>query len=506
MGIQWVDSFVNLLAGIGVSGRDKFASQSYSFCPMTQFDLEAAYRGDWIARKVVDIPAFDMTRQWRQWQADEAQVELLEELEKDLFLQQKTQQALIRSRLYGGAIMVMGTDVGAPEEELNVEAVGKDGLKFLHVVSMLNVSTGPIVYDIMSQYYGLPSYYIVNSRQGVGGAGLGKQEAGTYAEVQLHPSRVVRFIGMQPPDPILSGALWGDSVLQPVNDAVKMCGLVSGSLATLISELKIDIIKIPDMAEIVSTAEGTQKLQTRFATANAMKSVINTVVLDSTEEWQRVQANLAGVPEIIVTYLQIASGAADIPAGRFLGLPHKGLNTTGEADARNYYDKLAGEQTTILTPAMSVLDEVIIRSALGTRPPEIYYEWASLWQLSDGDKADIALKKAQAYQVDVNAAQIPAVALANGRVNQLIEDGTYPGLQKALEDAAAEGETIEELNAPRPEPAGFALWPGQHLAPPVPGEAPLPDPSAVVAPVSASTPSPAPAKGSNGRTGDLPRS
>jgi len=182
------------------------------------------------------------------------------------------------------------------------------------------------------------------------------------------------------------------------------------------------------------------------------------------------------------------------------------LNTTGEADARNYYDKLAGEQTTILTPAMSVLDEVIIRSALGTRPPEIYYEWASLWQLSDGDKADIALKKAQAYQVDVNAAQIPAVALANGRVNQLIEDGTYPGLQKALEDAAAEGETIEELNAPRPEPAGFALWPGQHLAPPVPGEAPLPDPSAVVAPVSASTPSPAPAKGSNGRTGDLPRS
>jgi phage-related protein (TIGR01555 family) len=299
---------------------------------------------------------------------------------------------------------------------------------------------------------------------------------------------------MQPPDPLMSGLLWGDSVLQPVNDAVKMCGLVSGSLATLISELKIDIIKIPDMAEIVSTAEGTQKLQTRFATANAMKSVINTVVLDASEEWQRVQANLAGVPEIIVTYLQIASGAADIPAGRFLGLPHKGLNTTGEADARNYYDKLAGEQTTVLTPAMSVLDEVIIRSALGTRPPEIYYEWASLWQLSDGDKADIALKKAQAYQVDVNAGQIPAVALANGRVNQLIEDGTYPGLQKALEDAAAEGDTIEELNAPQAEPVGTMLLPGEHLAPPDPN-----------APVPAATPLPPPARG-NGQTGDLPRS
>jgi phage-related protein (TIGR01555 family) len=495
MGIQWVDSFVNLLAGLGVSGRDKFASQSYAFVPMTQYELEAAYRGDWIARKVVDIPAFDMTRQWRQWQADAAQVELLEKLEKDLFLQQKTQQALIRSRLYGGAIMVMGTDVGAPEEELDVEAVGKDGLKFLHVVSMLNVTVGPRIYDVTSPYYGLPSWYSIRSAP----AGSGSQQSAATEVVQLHPSRVIRFIGMQPPDPVLSGLIWGDSVLQPVNDAVKMCGLVSGSLATLISELKIDIIKIPDMAEIVSTAEGTAKLQTRFATANAMKSVINTVVLDSTEEWQRVQANLAGVPQIITTYLQIASGAADIPAGRFLGLPHRGLNVSGEADFRNYYDRLAGEQTTVLTPAMCVLDEVIIRSALGSRPPEIYYEWNSLWQLSDGDKADIALKKAQAYQIDVNAAQIPAVALANGRVNQLIEDGTYPGLQNALQDAAAEGDTIEELNAPRPEPAGMVLWPGEHLVPPVPGEAPLPGPPPKGnAPIAT--------QGNGGQTGDLPRS
>ena len=499
MGIQWVDSFVNLLAGIGVSGRDKFASQNYAFTPMTQFDLEAAYRGDWIARKVVDIPAFDMTRQWRQWQADEAQVELLEELEKDLFIQLKVQRALIMSRLYGGAIMVIGVDSGAPEEELDTESITKDSLQFLHVVSMLNVTVGPRIYDVTSPYYGLPSWYSIRSAP----PGSEKQASAATEQVQLHPSRVIRFIGQALPDPLLSGLAWGDSVLQPVNDAVKMCGLVSGSLATLISELKIDIIKIPDMAEIVSTAEGTAKLQTRFATANAMKSVINTVVLDSSEEWQRVQANLAGVPEIIVTYLQIASGAADIPAGRFLGLPHKGLNTTGEADARNYYDKLAGEQTTVLTPAMCVLDEVIIRSALGSRPPEVYYEWNSLWQLSDGDKADIALKKAQAYQVDVNAAQIPAVALAHGRVNQLIEAGTYPGLQRALEDAAAEGDTIEELNAPRPEPAGMVLYAGEHLVPPDPNAPPLPAATTGLQ----QPPAPAgPPKGSNGQTGDLPRS
>ena len=88
---------------------------------------------------------------------------------------------------------------------------------------------------MLSPYYGLPTWYEVRS---------GPQ--GSLSEqVQLHPSRVVRFIGMPPPDQMLSGQTWGDIVLQPLNDTVKMCGLVAGSLATLISELKIDIIKVP---------------------------------------------------------------------------------------------------------------------------------------------------------------------------------------------------------------------------------------------------------------------
>ena len=88
-------------------------------------------------------------------------------------------------------------------------------------------------------------------------------------QVQLHPSRVVRFIGMPPPDQMLSGQTWGDSVLQALNDTVKMCGLVSGSLATLISEMKIDIIKVPELTEILSTKEGESKLIERFSAANA---------------------------------------------------------------------------------------------------------------------------------------------------------------------------------------------------------------------------------------------
>ena len=124
--------------------------------------------------------------------------------------------------------------------------------------------------------------------------------------MRLHPSRVVKLIGMDTADQMLS-EIWGDSVLQPVNDAVKMCGLVTGSLATLVAELKVDVIKIPELKSILSTAAGTNKMLARFSAANAAKSVINTIMIDGNEEWQRIQASLTGVPETLMTYMQIAA-------------------------------------------------------------------------------------------------------------------------------------------------------------------------------------------------------
>jgi hypothetical protein len=55
--------------------------------------------------------------------------------------------------------------------------------------------------------------------------------------------------------------------------------------------------------------------------------------------------------------------------------------------------------------------------------------------MDDSQKADVGLKKAQAYAIDVNSGLIPDGALAKGRMNQLVEDGVYPGLEAALEDA-----------------------------------------------------------------------
>lgn len=424
------DTFTNFLSGLGVPGRDKMTGTSYVTTTWTRDQLEASFRGDWIARKAISIPAHDATREWRAWQAEQPQIEKLEETEQRLQVQLKLQQALTKARLYGGCCLLIGVD-GSMEKELDPDTIKKDGLKFIHVLAPHQLTIEELIKDLEDPYYGQPTFYRL------------VDETKKFGDAKIHPSRMVRLLGLDPPDPMKNSG-WGDPLMQMIHDAVNSAGTVASSVATLISEAKLDVIKIPGLTEIFSTTNGTNRLIKRFTEANVAKSVINGIIMDAEEEWQRIGVNFAGMPEILQMYLQIAAGAADIPMTRFAGMSPAGLNSTGESDLANYYDRISSDQELRLTPALEKLDKAIVRSALGKSDDNIFYEWNSLWQMTDKEKAEIAKQKADTAMVDVNSGLIPPEALMKGRVNQLIEDGTYPGLEAAIEEALAAQELLEE--------------------------------------------------------------
>ena len=51
--MRFLDSLMNLVTGMGTV-KAKGSATVYSFTPMTAVELEMAYRGSWMARKVVD--------------------------------------------------------------------------------------------------------------------------------------------------------------------------------------------------------------------------------------------------------------------------------------------------------------------------------------------------------------------------------------------------------------------------------------------------------------------
>jgi phage-related protein (TIGR01555 family) len=420
------DGLENLMTGMGTSA-DARTFTTFANVEIPQAQLDIAYRNDWIARKVIDLPAFDSTREWRDWQADKEEITKLEEAETKLNLQRKMMSGLQKARLYGGAAMVMGVGKGKPEEPLDIETVKEGDLKFVHVVSRYEITAGPIEQDIESEWYGEPQYY---DRQPTG-----------FKKVRLHPSRVVRLIGAERFD-MLANLQWGDPVLQAIADAIKMCGTVSSSVAALVDEAKIDVISIPGLTDNISDTEYEGKLRARFGLAATAKSVYRMLLLDKEEEWQRITHNFSTLDDILKMYLLIVSGAADIPATRFLSQSPAGLSATGDSDIRNYYDRIKTEQKTVIQPTISRLDEVFIRSVLGTKPDGLHYTWNPLWQMDDKDSAEIAYKKAQVFKIDVDSGVMDPQVMRDARQNQLIEDGTYPGLEQTIEEFQNEMEDL----------------------------------------------------------------
>lgn len=461
-----LDTLRNLVSGLGTS-KDKSVANVYVTRELTPEEMIAMYRGDGFARKLVDIPAKDSTKNWRDWKATKEQIESIEAVEKKptVKLAASVCYAKQMARLFGGSILYFAVKGQNPATPLDLEKVRKDSLQYVRVWHVHQIGSEGWEDDIGSEWYGQPKFYTVANRIG--------------ENVRIHPSRVIRFTGMPRPDVMGTSVWYGDSVLQVAYDSIANASSAEQHVGSLVTEAKTDVMYIPGLGQILSTEEGTKALTARFAYANQMKSQYNMLLLDGIgaetddgeskgETWEQKQIRFADLPDLLTHFIQVLAGVGDIPLTRFLGTSAAGLNATGENDLRNYYDGLAGDQRNDLSPTMAPLDEVIIRSALGSRDPSVYYVWSPLWLPTPKEAAEIFEKRTQGVKTLKETSLIPAPALSEAAVNMLIEDGTLVGIEAAIathgdfssmseeEQNAAKGivpEPVEPANDPEKEGA-----------------------------------------------------
>ncbi|HEL3748633.1 TPA: DUF1073 domain-containing protein [Stenotrophomonas maltophilia] len=415
---QIKDGLVNLVANLGTP-RDKAASTFYGTPTLSEQEADNAYRGTWLARKVIDIPAMDSCRKWRGWSADQKQITAIEAEEKRLGLQQKVLKAMIRARLTGGAALYIGTGQSDPTLPLKPESIGKSGIRHINVLSKRVLQAGELDLDPESPGYGLPALYTLSS--------------GTAGQVQIHPSRLVILHGAEKPDPEFGiGDGWGDSVLLAISKAIKDADASSANIASLVFEAKVDVIKIPNFMSMLADKEYEQQVLQRLQLAAMAKGINGTLLLDAGEEYEQKQAQFGGLIDLLMGFMQLTSGASDIPMTRLLGQSPGGLNASGESDLRNYYDRISSNQELVLQPALQVLDECLIRSALGQRPPEVFYNWRSLWQTTDTERATIGKTTAETIKTISETRLLPDEVMSTVAVNMLTEAGVAPGLEAEM--------------------------------------------------------------------------
>lgn len=439
------DRLTNIMSGMGTS-IDRRTHAAYIFTPMSPEQAEAAYRTSWLVRKIVDVPAKDMTREWRDWQADGSDIEEIEAEEKRLQLRDKCRRALILSRLYGGGALILGTSDPDPSQPLDVERVKKEGLAYVHVMAPHQLPIGQQILDPADPWFGEPEYFEIY--------------ASAQSRARLHPSRVIAFRGQRAPEGAFyanTDWYWGDPIMVSIGEAIRNADTAQAGFAALIDEAKIDIVKMPNLMAHWATDGHEQKVLDRLAAAQVGKSTWRALMLDAEEDWQQRQITWAGIPEIMDAFLNVVAGAADIPVTRLLGQSPKGLQSTGDGEERDYHAKVKGDQDEILAPALDRIDEVLIRSALGSKPDDVYYTFAPLQQPTDKQKADIEKTFADVAKVYSDTGLIGSEALQEMVQNGIVERGSFPGSEAAFASnptAAEEAEaneadlqTAEEITA-----------------------------------------------------------
>lgn len=430
------------MSGMGDPVYDKSASIYYGQTHLSDEQIMLSYRNSWIAKKIIDIPALDALRKGRDWQAEQEQITLIEAEEKRLNFWNKIVQCKTLARLWGGAAIFIGTKDVDISEPFDVESVQKGGINYLTVLSRRELIPMELERDPLSEFYGQPKAY---------------QVSGENQFLTIHPSRLVIQIGNCHPDPwnaVGTSHGWGDSVLQSVYVAMQNADSTAANISSLVFEANVDVFGIPGLMEHLATEEYRTKLLDRLTLASAGKSITKSLVRDAEEEYDRHSASFASLPDVMQTFLLMVSGAADIPLTRFIGQSPSGLSSSGEGDMKNYYDRVTAIQSLEIQPSIWKLDEALIRSALGNRPPEIFYEWTPLEQLSEKDQSDIGLKHAQAAEALMRTGLFDPNEMRTSVSNQLIETGFYPGLAEAMIENEGEfdpdlGET-EEIGDAKP--------------------------------------------------------
>lgn len=388
------------------------------------------YNTSWLCRAAVDTIPEDCFKRGYQWVAEANQVSLLEEEEARHQIKKKKKQALAYSRRYGEAYLYFDTGQ-APSEELRLDAVRKGGLRFVNVLRGVDLSPGPIENDPLSPYFNQPKSYLINT-------------------LEIHPSRVCRFINGENPD-----TNRGVSVLTYMLGPIIAAETTRDNTVALTTEALIDIMKVKGLMDAVSDPQLEADMVKRYLLFRQGKATNKLGVIDmENEDYQRHPSQFTTLPDVIESMRREVAAAIGIPYSLLFGRSG-GIGTNGDVELKNYYDNISTMQENDIQPVCTLLDECVIRSALGSRPDEIYIDWLSLYEMSDKEKAEVAKIKAEAVKVGVESGAIPSQMMTGSLVNAWVESGTFPGVEQEytewLTGGGWESEEPDETDVVRPD-------------------------------------------------------
>lgn len=406
------DGWMSQLTWLGKRNVDRSASTK--FCnPRLLEDLELInlYQSSGLSKRIVDLVASEMTRQWFTVSGD-PENKIIGYLEE--FRAKNKILLLLRwARLFGGAIAVMGINDGRKlDQPVNEKAI--KNVEFIHVFDRSEVfwDTSDLYLDPMSKKFQQVQRYTVNSPI-------------TGNNFVVHESRVLRLDGeILPNQAMVDNLHWGDSILQSCYNELKNLGGAYNATSNIIEDFIQTVLKVNNLAQLMASNQD-HLIQKRISLIDQSRSVANTLLLDGTDEYSKQASSVSGLDTLLDRFCLALASVTGIPYAILMGQSPSGMQATGEADVRMFYDKIRSQQEDYLQPVLERLVRLIMLSKEGpfggVEPENWKICFNPLWQMSEPETANFRKTVAETDQIYINMGVLSPDEVAKCRFAQ----GTY---------------------------------------------------------------------------------
>jgi|GEM_PF-1004747 len=403
------DGWINLVTGAGTSQRSKrldFAADAV----LPDEYLEALFVGDPYASRICRVvPEEALRRGYRLRTGDAGEEGAVAAALEAAEANQCLLAAWTWERVFGGGAIFVGADDGRdpmlPLDEANIRTI-----RFLTVLDRRELQPHTYYGEKLRPKYGAVETYRITRTSAGGGAD----------NAVVHESRLIRFGGglaTRRRQQQLQG--WGESELNRVYNVLAHFNGAFEATGTLLQQSSEAVFKINGLMAMMA-ADKKDLLKTRLEMMDLGRSINRSVLIGEGEEYTRTEVGaLTGVASIIDKNLLYLSGAVEIPVTILMGQSPAGLSATGESDVRAFYDRVESQQTNRLRPRHLRLTRLLCLAHDGPTggrvPPKLAIEYASLWQPTPLEQAQIRLATAQSDAAYITAQVVTADEVAASR-------------------------------------------------------------------------------------------
>ena len=370
------DNWVNGMTNLGTS-NSRINNTSVAYSPLLDSStLDEMYKSNGIAQKIVNIIVDDAMRGFI-----EADYDLLKEMNR-IKLKQSITEGCYFGRLYGGALIVVFVDDGL---ELNkpIDYKRVDKIITIRVFDKTQVSLLPedLNTNYGSEHFGEPEFYTIRSNN----------KGAEQLSIKIHRTRCFLVNGAPTTNRAkLSNGGWDSSIIQSCYGALRNYGIVTSSSAEIIQDFIQVIFKINGLDQKMSQEGGAQTIKARLEYIDLSKSVANSVLIDSQEDYEKKASSVSGLSDLWDRFSEVLCSVTGYPVTKLFGRSAAGLNSTGVGDMKNYYDMVEAYRSDQVQPIIDWIIEIMkAQKSWKIKPKTFDWEFPSLIATSELDIAKI---------------------------------------------------------------------------------------------------------------------